>query len=599
MPDVKAVLESLDGRELVSKVRLTTGQYAAQITPKGILELSQRPLPDESKRSGEAPRTIKVVPKGLDSYDAEDKDFFLDLLPGPRRADGLPESIHFWKTRIEEMDPDKTFRVGVIYGPSGCGKSSLVKAGLFPRLPDHILWVYVETTSNQTESQLPKAVHRRCPDLPPDLGLVETLAALHKGEALPPSKKILLVLDQFEQWLLANRGREDTDLVKAFKHCDEERVRAILMVRDDFLAPTIQFMEEIGIEFRPSLNARRVDLFTGPHAEKVLAAFGQGQGILRDSLTTEQQEFITQAVKALALKDDKIILPVRLALFFETFKSREWTTKTLQEIGDAEGVGVAFLEQTFSSSYAEPRHLSHQEAAQLVLRALLPESDTEIKRPRCPRRELLNVSSYASRPEKFENLIRILDKELRLITPIDPEGRKDDNESQAMGSGERYYQLTHDYLVPSLRVWLGSKKQEALQSIEAIRLAETKDVPPLVKKLKGLRVFANPSLYEIIKISHEDSKERLHASLALLPVDQEQVKFLYRRLLEAAPTELPVIRDALKPHREELVERLWSVLEQSDDKSQYLQAGSALALYDTLSGNFMRPLRYIEDCRRS
>ena len=27
---------------------------------------------------------------------------FLDLLPGPRDRDGLPESIRFWKTRIEE-----------------------------------------------------------------------------------------------------------------------------------------------------------------------------------------------------------------------------------------------------------------------------------------------------------------------------------------------------------------------------------------------------------------------------------------------------------------------------------------------------------------
>ena len=56
------------------------------------------------------------------------------LLPGPRDRDGLPESLRFWKTRIESSDADSTFRVGLIYGPSGCGKSSLVKAGLLPRL---------------------------------------------------------------------------------------------------------------------------------------------------------------------------------------------------------------------------------------------------------------------------------------------------------------------------------------------------------------------------------------------------------------------------------------------------------------------------------
>ena len=98
--------------------------------------------------------------------------------------DGLPEIIHFWKARIEEPEPDTMFRVGVIYGPSGCGKSSLVKAGLLPRLSDPVLRVYVEATPDQTESELLKHIRWKCPDLPPDLGLVESLAALHDGEGI-------------------------------------------------------------------------------------------------------------------------------------------------------------------------------------------------------------------------------------------------------------------------------------------------------------------------------------------------------------------------------------------------------------------------------
>ena len=77
-------------------------------------------------------RPLKIVPKGLRSFDAHDADFFLELLPGPRDRDGLPDSIRFWKVRIAERDPEQAFRVGLIYGPSGCGKSSLVKAGLLP-----------------------------------------------------------------------------------------------------------------------------------------------------------------------------------------------------------------------------------------------------------------------------------------------------------------------------------------------------------------------------------------------------------------------------------------------------------------------------------
>ncbi len=61
---------------------------------------------------------IKIVPKGLRSFDAHDADFFLELLPGPRDREGLPDSLRFWKTRIEETDADNTFTVGLIYGPA-------------------------------------------------------------------------------------------------------------------------------------------------------------------------------------------------------------------------------------------------------------------------------------------------------------------------------------------------------------------------------------------------------------------------------------------------------------------------------------------------
>ena len=47
----------------------------------------------------------------LRSFDAHDADFFLELLPGPRDREGLPDSIRFWKTRIEEKDADSTFTV--------------------------------------------------------------------------------------------------------------------------------------------------------------------------------------------------------------------------------------------------------------------------------------------------------------------------------------------------------------------------------------------------------------------------------------------------------------------------------------------------------
>ena len=96
-----------------------------------------------------------------------------------------------------------TFPVGVMYGPSGCGKSSLVKAGLLPHLAAHVLPIFVEATPNDTELRLLKQLRKHIPRLAPEVSLTETLAQLREGR-VTDGQKVLLVLDQFEQWLHSN-----------------------------------------------------------------------------------------------------------------------------------------------------------------------------------------------------------------------------------------------------------------------------------------------------------------------------------------------------------------------------------------------------------
>src|SRR5262249_7344251 len=158
----------------------------------------------------------------------------LELVPGPRDRDGLPDSLRFWKHAIEATGPDSTFSVGLIYGPSGCGKSSLVKAGLLPWLSKSVTAVYVETAAREARARLLKGLRRQVPDLPSNIGLIQVLAALRQGRFLAAGHKVLLVLDQFEQWLHVNRNGEDTELVQALRQCDGGRLQCIVMVRDDF-----------------------------------------------------------------------------------------------------------------------------------------------------------------------------------------------------------------------------------------------------------------------------------------------------------------------------------------------------------------------------
>ena len=170
---------------------------------------------EDTQRSTATPATsarqsLKIVPRGLRAFDEHDADFFLELLPGARDRYGLPESIHFWKARLEEQDSDKTFPVGLIYGPSGCGKSSLVKAGLLPRLSEQVIPVYVEATPEETEVRVQHGLTKCCPSLPDNLSLKDALSLVRQGEGIPAGKKLVIVIDQFEQWLHAQHDKEQS-----------------------------------------------------------------------------------------------------------------------------------------------------------------------------------------------------------------------------------------------------------------------------------------------------------------------------------------------------------------------------------------------------
>ncbi len=162
-------------------------------------------------------------------------------------------------------------------------------------------------------------------------------------------------------------------------------------------------------------------------------------------------------------------------------KGKPWTPSSLKAMGGTEGVGVAFLEETFSATGAPPEHRKHQQAARAVLRSLLPEAGTDIKGHMRSRDDLLAASGYATRPKDFDDLFRLLDAEIRLISPTDPEGKTNPDGSvhesaSSLPAGVRHYQLTHDYLVPSLREWLTRKQRETRKGRAELLLADRTSV---------------------------------------------------------------------------------------------------------------------------
>jgi formylglycine-generating enzyme required for sulfatase activity len=561
---------------------------------------------------------VKIVPKGLRSFDRADADFFLELLPGPRDRDGLPDSIRFWKTRIEAADPDSTFSMGLIYGPSGCGKSSLVKAGLLPRLAKSVTAVYVEATGEETEVRLLKGLRRQVTDLPASLGLVESLAVLRRGQFLAPGQRVLLVLDQFEQWLHAKRNEENTELVQALRHCDGVRMQGLVLVRDDFWMAVTRFLGQLEIDLVQGRNCAAVDLFPLAHAHKVLAAFGRAFGTLAQPDRTGKQ-FLDLAVAGLA-QEGKVIC-VRLALFAEMMKGKPWTPSALKEVGGTEGVGVRFLEDTFSSAAANPKHRLHQKAARVVLKALLPEAGTDIKGHMRSRQELLEASGYTPRPRDFDDLLRILDSELRLITPTEPEGKDVGHVSNVpdpeghVGNVPhgQHYQLTHDYLVPSLREWLTRKQKETRRGRAELLLADRAAVWNVRPENRQL-----PSLLQWFQLRWLTAKKnwtppqrkmmtratRFHAFRGLVAVVLAallvwgayeangwlQAHALRGRLLDADTDQVPKIVEDMAPYRrwlDPLLHEAYAQAAAGKDTRKQLHASLALLPVDSTQVDYL------------
>jgi formylglycine-generating enzyme required for sulfatase activity len=496
------------------------------------------------------------------------------------------------------------------------------------------------------------------------------LAWIRQSQGPTPGAKLLLVLDQFEQWLHAISQEPSAELVEALRQCDGHHVQCLLLVRDDFWIAISQFMHAIEVPLVEGRNTALFDLFDTLHARHVLTEFGRAYGRLPahpQGLAPEHQRFLDQAVAGLA-QEGKVI-PVRLSLFAEMLRGRLWNPATLQTVGGIAGIGVLFLEEMLGDRTARPEYRLHQKAARAVLQALLPEQGTDIKGSWRSRQELMEAAGYTRRPGDFDTLLHILDNELRLITPSDPETGKEISESDdtskeglpststsaihSASSSSRpidrysnFYQLTHDYLVPTLREWLTRKQRETLRGraqlclreradlwtgrpesrylpsalewsrillfsrkrdwttpqrkmmgaasrkhllrlsalgillgllgwgawegrgymrastqVRVLAAADTIDTPEIIRGLDGYRRWADPMLRQLAAESPPDSKERLHASLALLPVDEGQADYLLERLLRASPQEFPIIRDNLSPNWADLRPRLLNLVD--------------------------------------
>jgi serine/threonine protein kinase/formylglycine-generating enzyme required for sulfatase activity len=469
---LKAMSKEVSDRYVTADKMAESLRKAAAAFPEGET-IDELIAPDKVSSRYRSSSTVlpatRVEAKGLRPYGDEDKTFFLELLPGPRDHNWLPESIRFWKTRIESTDPDLAFAVGLIYGPSGCGKSSFVKAGLIPQLKrSAVIPLHVEAVRENTEDRIMMQLRNRALGVGPRASLRTTLGRLRRNRGLPPGSKILIVLDQFEQWLHAHApDMEDTELVAALRQADGEHVQVILMVRSDFWVSTTLLFQALKINLNRD-NQRVVELFSESHARHVLHLFGVYYGKLPEGgaeFTRDQADFIDLAVKE--LKGNGGVIPVRLSLFAEMMKDRAWTPSEFKKVD----IGLEYVGQVF----AEPAVNANKGAAEKLLDALLPAADTDIKGQMRSRSSLAQEAGLMEDSHEFTDLLDTLNRKY-VLTGTDPptndSSSEDRIEHKATVPPARYYQLTHDFLVPALREHFAQEQGKTFRGRAKRRLRE-------------------------------------------------------------------------------------------------------------------------------
>lgn len=387
-----------------------------------------------------------VGPRGLGAFSSADADVYPELLPGPAGLSGLPISLEFWKQFLES-EKSEVAEVGLLYGPSGCGKSSFLQAGLIPRLSTDLKVILIQCTASGTERSIVRQVAGRGAS---SSNMAQDVVSVLAGYAASAAPKLVLILDQFEQWLHANPVDPQSPLIRGLRHCDGVRIQSVVVVREEFWVAASRFGTALDVQFHEGRNAFMLDLLPQEHARQVLARFGRALGKISAPPTAEQREFLREAVDS--LQQVGRVSPIQLSVLSGALMERSWTVESLHAIGGTCGAGIQMLRENLSvrSRLPEQRYLS--QAAQLVLAALLPAPGLQIRGCRRSSHELLAVSGLRDRKMDFSRMLDLLVSRLRIVSPCAPDEGSTD--LSMVGEDHQYYELTHDYVVPILREWI-------------------------------------------------------------------------------------------------------------------------------------------------
>jgi formylglycine-generating enzyme required for sulfatase activity len=217
------------------------------------------------------------------------------------------------------------------------------------------------------------------------------------------------------------------------------------------------------------------------------------------------------------------------------------------------------------------------------LRQWLTRKQRETRRGRAELRLAERAAAWTARPENRHLPAWWEWANIRLLT------RKRDwtpPQRRMMHQANRYHSLRLAVLsvllaVVSWGLWEGFGFLQASALVGKLKVAPMAEVPQIVADLDHYRRWADPQLHRLMDETKPSTREHLKAALALLPVDAAPLDYLCDRLLKADADEVPVLRQFLQEHQEELTPRLQAILtDRTKTTDERFGAACALAVYD-------------------
>jgi serine/threonine protein kinase len=373
-------------------------------------------------------------------------------------------------------------RILALSGPSGAGKSTWFAAGVLPTLRERdnkeavtVVMLNAEekaadapSTAESTAEKLRQLlIYRlslpRTTDTPLAQILSDWIAASADNSRRPlPARKLLIVIDQFEQWLNVHGQKQTSQLQQALKLCDGHLVQALLIFRSDFIDRAEKFMRGCDSRRADGSSGFSIDPLTGDEAATILDHLLSTPGAAsRWPQESDRQIALQHAGKLLsdAAKRHGGVCPAWVVMVARFLVKHASDPLQLQHQRSLSDVALSRISELLEGPAGSPLPLAALYPD--IVRCLIDEeTGGDLRRPvsfdQFRRASLKGTTADSLR----QALQRLESDDLIIHMQVNTAGRP-----------EAVWQLTHEIWIQPLRQWLDHIPRSKAESLLANRTA--------------------------------------------------------------------------------------------------------------------------------